>query len=222
MLETPPSNKGMIIGTVFVAVIIFAGLVWAIMSAPPDGPENVQPESVTFNDEKELFQGKEDSKVVVHIYSDFQCPACRTQEPNITYAVDKYKDRVKFVWKDFPLSSIHPNARAAANAARCSTEQGKHWEFHKTLYDEQPSWSSSQNLKEDFFAYATRLGMDANAFEACYDARRFDADIEANVREGNANRVNGTPTVFVNDARLSSLTPADWDRVLTAALANNP
>ncbi|MCR4256770.1 MAG: DsbA family protein, partial [Candidatus Uhrbacteria bacterium] len=102
MQESTSSNKGLLIGTVVVAAVIFLGLIWAIMSAPSENPGVQGNESVTFNDAGAAFRGNPDAKVVVHIYSDFQCPACKAQETAIAYAVDKYADRVKFVWKDFP------------------------------------------------------------------------------------------------------------------------
>lgn len=217
-MQESPSNKPLLFGTIGVAVLIFAGLVWAIMSAPSDVPGPGGPETVTFEDSAVKFQGNADAKVVVRIYSDFQCPACRAQEPAIAYAVDKYKDRVKFVWKDFPLMSIHPNARAAANAAWCADEQGKYWEYHNALFSEQSSWGPLRDPAESFRAYASRLGMNVEGFGSCYDARRYDGNITLAIQEGNANRVNGTPTIFVNNVRHPGLAPADWDRVLQAAL----
>ncbi len=217
-MQETSSNKPLIIGTIVVAALVFAGLVWAIMSAP-SGPTSGGSESVSFNDEGAKFKGKADSKVVVHVYSDFQCPACRAYEPVLNYAIEKYGDRVKFVWKDFPLMSIHPNARNAANAAWCADDQGKFWEYHDLLYGEQGSWSALPNPAESYRAYASRLGMNSDSFGACYDAKSFDSKVMAGVQEGNANRVNGTPTVFVNDVRQSGLDKAGWDSVLTAALA---
>lgn len=218
-MQDSSSNKGLLIGTFVVAVVIFLGLVWAIMSAPSEPGVVPADGSVAFNDAGAAYQGNPDAKVTVHIYSDFQCPACKAQEPAIAYAVDKYADRVKFVWKDFPLMSIHPNARAAANAAWCADEQGKYWEYHDILFTEQSSWGPQRNPDESFRTYATRLGMEVNSFGTCYDARRHDGKVMAGVQEGNANRVTGTPTIFVNGVRHPGLAPADWDRVLQTALA---
>lgn len=219
-MQESSSNKPLIIGTVLVAGLVFVGLVWAIMSAPSDNPTtNGGSENITFNDTGAKYRGNPDAKVVVHVYSDFQCPACKAQEPAIQYAVQKYGDRVKFVWKDFPLMSIHPNARNAANAAWCADEQGKYWEFHSLLFAEQASWANQPNPTDSFKAYANRVGTEPNNFGTCYDAKRHDSKVMASVQEGNANRVNATPTVFVGTTRHMGLDPAGWDRVLTAALA---
>lgn len=220
-MQESTSNKPLMIGTVAVAVLIFAGLVWAIMSAPSDSVTyNGTGENVSFEDEGAMFRGNSDAKVVVHVYSDFQCPACRAAEGGLNYAITKFGDRVKFVWKDFPLMSIHPNARPAANAAWCANEQGKYWEYHSLLFSEQASWANLPNASDSFRAYASRLGLETEAFGTCYEARRHDARVMAGVQEGNANRVNATPTVFVQGTRQMGLDQAGWDRVLTAALSS--
>jgi protein-disulfide isomerase len=219
-MQESSSNQPLIIGTVLVAGLVFAGLVWAILSVPSDTGYNGGNENLSFNDADAKFQGNPDAKVVVHVYSDFQCPACRSAEPALNAAVQKYGDRVKFVWKDFPLMSIHPNARNAANAAWCADEQGKYWEYHSLLFAEQTSWDRQPNPTESFKAYANRLGLDAGGFVSCYDNKRHDGKVMAAVQEGNANRVNGTPTVFINDSRqavMSSL--AQWDEALALFLA---
>lgn len=218
-MQESPSNKPLIIGTILVAGLVFAGLVWAIVSAPSDVVTPGGNETVNFNDAGAKFQGKADAEVVVHVYSDFQCPACRAAEPALNYAVAKYGDRVKFVWKDFPLMTIHPNARNAANAAWCADEQGKYWEYHSLLFSEQGSWSGQPNPAESFRAYAGRIGLETNGFGSCYDAKRHDGKVVAAIQEGNANRVNATPTVFVNNTRQMGLDQAGWDAVLMAALA---
>ncbi|MCC6563812.1 DsbA family protein [Candidatus Uhrbacteria bacterium] len=218
-MQESSSNKPLIIGTIIVAALVFVGLVWAIMSTPSDTVTPGGNETVNFDDAGAKFQGNPEAKVVVRVYSDFQCPACRAAEPALNYAVAKYGDRVKFVWKDFPLMSIHANARNAANAAWCADEQGKYWQFHSLLFAEQASWGNLPNPTESFRSYANRLELEPNNFGTCYDSKRYDSKVMASVQEGNANRVNATPTVFVNNTRQMGLDQAGWDRVLTAALA---
>jgi len=122
------SNKGLLIGTIVVAVLIFLGLIWAVLSVPNDGGTTPLPSGqVSFNDENDPSIGPDDAKVVVRLFEDLECPACKAAEPGVSYAIEKYSDRVRFIWNDFPLDSIHRNARAGANAARCAEEQGKFW-----------------------------------------------------------------------------------------------
>ncbi len=206
------SNKGLLIGVVGTAVVVFGGLVWAILSAPPSGPSvNAK---VSFNDVNDAFIGPESATTVVRLYSDFQCPACKAAEPSINYAIEKYKDTVKFIWKDFPLMSIHPNARLGANAARCAQDQGKFWEMKAKLYEEQSTWSTSNDPSVDLKAYALALGLNTESFASCLDNRADDAKVMASYQEGVRNSVDRTPTVFVGDDRRFNMTPAEWDQLL--------
>jgi len=214
MQET--SNKNLLIGVIVAAVLIFGGLVWAILSATTSTP--VQNGVVAFDDAVDPFIGPENATTVVRLYSDFQCPACRVAETGVKYAIEKYKDRIKFIWNDFPLMSIHPNARLAANAGRCAQDQGKFWEMKDKLFSEQASWASGRDPSADFKAYAGQIGIDVGAFDTCLDQRVHDAKVMASYQEGVKNGVDRTPTVFIGEERRFSLTPAEWDQVL----ANRP
>lgn len=210
------SNKGLLFGVVSVAVLVFGGLIWAILQTPSSTPTPTG--VIAFDDANEPFVGPENATTVVRFYSDFQCPACRAAESSARYAIDKYKDRIKFVWKDFPLLSIHPNARPAANAARCAQDQGKFWEMKDLLFEQQASWKDSRNSSEDFKALALRLGLDVERFNTCLVERTFDDRVMETYEEGVRNGVDRTPTVFIGDERRFGMTPAEWDQ----ALANRP
>lgn len=213
------SNKGLLIGTIGLAVLVFAGLAWAILSAPSSPATGTGNTAVGFSDDTAPKIGPSDSKVVVHLFSDFQCPACKAFEPAAEYAVNKYKDRVLFVWKDFPLMSIHPNARNGANAARCAEDQGKFWEYRQVLYAQQDSWAGQGNPEPAFLAYARQLGLDEGTFTSCYEGRKDDSKVMDGVTDGNKNGVNATPTVFINGVSHNGLTTDDWDKLLSAELA---
>lgn len=214
------SNKGLLFGTIAVAALIFLGLIWAVLSVPSDSGVGNQPTGeLSFNDENDPAIGPEDASVVVRLFEDFQCPACRTAEAGLNYAIDNYSDRVRFIWNDFPLMSIHQNARAAANAARCAEEQDAFWDYKKLLFSGQDSWANTNALDDTFAAYAAQLELDVGQFRECVDERRYDAKVMADVTEGRNNGVSGTPTVFINDVQRNSLSPQEWDSMLEAALA---
>jgi len=219
MQETSTSNKGLIAGVIITAVLIFAGLTWAILSAPSGtGPVSG---NATFNDtEKTPFVGPADAAVVVHIYGDFQCPACKAAEGGVRAAMQQFQDRVKFVWKDFPLLTIHRNARAGANAARCAQDQGKFWPMHDLLYAQQESWAEQSDPSSSFSAYANQIGLDVNAFNSCYSSNKFDNLVMADEAEGTSNGVNATPTFYVNKTQYVGMAPDQWTNVLNAALAS--
>lgn len=215
------SNTKLILGIVGLSLLLFVGLVYAVLRAPSEPPVsyNVQDEQVTFSaDPQSPVIGKADSSVVVRLYSDFQCPACRVAEPGVQHAIQKYKDRVKFMWKDFPLETIHPHARIGADAARCAEAQGKFWEYHDKLYANQDQWAAQASPEATLASYAQDLGLNKEQFQTCLSTKAQDGAVAAGISEGFANRVDRTPTVFINKKRYFSLTAAEWDRLLDAAL----
>ena len=114
-----------------------------------------------------------------------------------------FPGKVRLVYKDFPLS-FHAAARPAAVAARCAAEKGLFWEYHDLLFEAQPEFARDQLI-----VYAHRLGLDREAFAACLDSGRHLPAVEADVREGAAAAVSGTPTFFVNGQRLVGAQPLE-------------
>ncbi len=198
------------------AVVLFGLFAFALLRAPsstvtPDG-------SVTFSDAGAPIKGLDESRVVVRMYSDLQCPACRAAEPALQAIMAKFGDRVTFIWKDFPLMTIHPNARPAANAARCAQDQGKFWEYHDRLFAEQAAWSGERNPQDRFTQFARETGLDEGEFTSCYGERRYDDKVMNDVREGEKNGVNSTPTFYINDRRALVRTEAEWTSALEQVL----
>lgn len=199
-------------------VVIFGGLVFALLRTPSD--QLVNPAgTVVFNDATSVATGKLDSPVVVRMYSDFQCPACKAAEPALAKVMAEFGDRVKFIWKDFPLMTIHFNARAAANAARCAADQGKFWDMRDRLFASQDAWSGLSNPKGRFAQLARDAGTNADQFTSCYDDRSHDDAVMADVKEGEKNGVNATPTFYINNQQAQVRTEAQWRAALNAALA---
>lgn len=216
------SNKTLVAGIIAITVLIFAGLLWAVLRAPQDqdGRKIVEEQGLTFDDAKSPVKGPSDANVVVHLVEDLQCPACKAANAPLNGAMQKYADRVRFVWKDFPLERIHKNARLAANAGRCAQDQGKFWEFQERAYQEQDVWKESDDAQATFVTIARELGLDTDRFSSCVASRVHDAEVQADVAEGNANKVDRTPTVFVNNRRYFFMTSAQWDEAIGQALAS--
>jgi protein-disulfide isomerase len=137
-------------------------------------------------------------------FSDFHCPFCRRVEPTVEQVLKKYDGKIRFVYKDFPLDSLHPQARAAAEAARCAGEQGKYWEFHGKVYEGPADASASTML-----VYANDIGLDVGKFEACRSTRKYQTQVQADVAEGTKLGVNGTPGFFINGRFLSGAQPLE-------------
>jgi len=117
--------------------------------------------------------------------------------------LQEFRGKVRVVHKDFPLPS-HAGALPAAEAARCAGAQGVFWEYHDLLYLSVPDFS-----RDDLISYAGRLNLDRNAFTTCIDAGQFRKQVEADVAEGRAIGLNGTPTFLVNGTLLVGAQPIE-------------
>jgi protein-disulfide isomerase len=136
-------------------------------------------------------------------FSDFQCPFCQRANPTVQQVLSTYGDRIRFVYRNYPLPS-HPNARPAAEAAACAADQDKFWPYHDRLFA-NPSKLSAADLKQ----HAADLGLDAGQFNACVDTHKFKARIDADIEAGDQVGVNGTPAFFINGRMLSGAQPFD-------------
>lgn len=142
--------------------------------------------------ETDPVQGPADAKVTVVEFSDFQCPACKQAHFKLGEVLDKYKDKIKFVYRDFPLMGKHPDALPASVAAHCAGDQGKYWEMHDMLF-------KAPSLKEnDFKGFASKLALDGEKFDACLKDPAKDAEVRKDLEDGRKYGVNSTPTFYVN------------------------
>jgi protein-disulfide isomerase len=143
-------------------------------------------------------QGPADAKVTVVEFSDFECPHCR-EFSQILRDIEPQYPQVRVVFKDFPLTQVHPWAETAAIAARCAfIQQPKaFWTFQAQIFNNQ-DLISAENVWEKVVTFAAQDNLDADAFKTCMSAPEAKAAVEANHRDGEALSVNSTPTVFVN------------------------
>lgn len=152
--------------------------------------------------------GNKDAEVVLVEYGDFQCPGCKSAHEPIKSAVEMNKDDVAFVFRNYPLTAIHPNARAAAAAAEAAGEEGKFWEMHDELYENQDAWSgaSADERTTIFTDYAVSIGLDASKFTQTLDDRSNDLTrkIDFDRALGTKQKVNETPTIFLNGTKLEA------------------
>ena len=153
----------------------------------------LEPYRATLNNAGAPSKGSSDSRVTLVEFSDFQCPYCRGFVPTLKRVETTYRDRVRIVYRQYPIPSLHPHAAKAAEASLCANEQGKFWDLHDLMFMEQDRLSV-----DDLKAKATRLGMDRAKFAACLDGGKFAQQVENDVREGTRAGVNGTPAVYVN------------------------
>jgi protein-disulfide isomerase len=146
--------------------------------------------------------GSASAPVTIVEFSDFQCPFCQRVAPTLKKVRETYGDKVRIVWKDFPLTQIHPEAFKAGEAAHCAGEQGKYWEYHDRLFANQQALQPT-----DLKKYATDLGLDALKFNSCVDSSKYGERVRNGVAQGTRLGVNSTPTVYVNGRLLSGAQP---------------
>ena len=220
-MEQPKTSNGLIIAIIVGALFFFGGLTWLVLRLPPDAQNDApkKDEALTFDDTNAPTMGAASSTVTVHLVGDFQCPACRLAERAVSTVVEAYKGRVKFVWKDFPLTELHPKAEIGAVAARCAQNQGKFWEYHDMLYANQDEWVNDANTSGKLVGYAQQLGLNADMFQSCVATRATMNLVQADEREGARNGIDRTPTFFINNKRYFAMIPTDWFKALDAALA---
>jgi protein-disulfide isomerase len=146
--------------------------------------------------------GDKKARVTLIEFSDFQCPYCRQVSPTLKRLRATYGDRLRVVWKDFPLTQIHPQAFKAGEAGHCAAEQGKFWEFHDQLFGNQQAL-----MPDDLKKYAANVGLDADKFNSCLDTSKHAEVVRNGVAQGTRLGINSTPTTFVNGRRVSGAQP---------------
>ena len=146
--------------------------------------------------------GAANAPVTLIEFSDFQCPFCARVMPTLKKVKDTYGDRVRIVWKDFPLTSIHPQAFKAAEAGQCAREQGKFWELHDRLFANQQALQP-EALKE----HAAAVGLDLAKFNACFDASKYGERVQQQMSAGAELGVGSTPSIFINGRLVSGAQP---------------
>lgn len=151
----------------------------------------------TFDDQAHQL-GNLESDIRLVEYSDFQCPACKAAEPTVKSIVETFGDQMVLEYRHFPLSSIHPNAEAAAKAAEAAAIQGKFWEMHDTLFENQDAWAQSFNPEKYFIEYAEEIGLNVDRFRYDLDSQDVADRVNADAQEAQSLQLPGTPSFVYN------------------------
>jgi protein-disulfide isomerase len=157
----------------------------------PSVPDETVGEVAPVDANKDHIRGNKNAKVTLVEYSDFQCPYCQKFHPTMQQALTEYGDKVRWVYRHYPLS-FHPSAVPAANAAECASEQGKFWEYADKLFENQALLSDTY-----YGQLATELKLNKAKFDSCYSTKKFQAEVNADQASGNTAGVSGTPATIV-------------------------
>lgn len=172
------------------------------LASKEKGPEFVGG-SVKAADETDWVKGAalNEAKIILTEYADFECPACASYHPTLKQLASEFKN-VSFVYRHFPLTQ-HKNARPAAQAAEAAGAQGKFWEMHDLIFENQSIWSRSTSAEDAFTAYAERLGLDMVKYKADYASAKTKTKIASDYQSG-ASQVDGTPSFFLNNQKIQN------------------
>ena len=143
-------------------------------------------------------QGPASAPVVLVLFSDFQCPYCKSFNETLKEILKQYDQKVRLVFRQFPLTSIHPDAQRAAEASLCAGAQNRFWEMHDLLFENQKELKE-QNIKER--AGTLKLNMDA--FDSCMVSNKYSKMVREDILAGAAAGTDGTPTLFINGRYLN-------------------
>ena len=171
------------------------------------------PSAQNISTENQPAFGKTDAPVTVVMFTDFQCPACSGAHPVLQRVLAEYKDKIRFVVRDFPLTQIHANAYRAALAANAANAQGKFFEYTEILYKNQDRLDE-ESLKK----YAAEAGLNTKQFELDLKGEKFAADVKKDLADGKSYGITGTPTIFVNGVKVRVLSAEAFRAAIEKAL----
>lgn len=226
-LDATPSKTafsfGLILGVAVMSILALGGIVAFLLNGntglvlgkadtntppavqyPTTDPNALDPNAPppSFNvqvTDQDHIRGNKDASVTIVEFSDFECPFCGRFAPTIDQAMAEYGDKVRLVYKHFPLESIHPMARPTAEASECASEQGKFWEFHDKVFANQELLSNEYLTK----TLPSELGLDAAKYNTCVTSGKYSQRVDDDYQLGLTAGVQGTPHTLINGSPVS-------------------
>ena len=157
--------------------------------------------------------GRDDAPVTLVMFCDFQCPYCAEAAPVVDRLASSYADDMRLVYRHYPVERIHADAGRAAEAAYCAQDQGRFWDMYRSMLANQGELDLSGLIRQ-----AGDIGLDSRAFARCLESGKHRADWRRDQTDGTALGVSGTPTFFVNGARIEGASLTDLDKAIRGAL----
>ncbi len=221
---TPPPSKNylpfIIIAVVLVAALAAGAWLWRSARGPQRGAGAVASGAPGAQPPRAV--GREGAPLVLEEFGDYQCPPCGQYYPEVEKLRADYGDRLRLVFRHYPLTQAHPHALMAAHAAEAAALQNHFWEMHDRIFRNQRDWAKAPDPRAIFEGYARALGLDVARFTRDMGSSEVDARIVADHERAKSLGVTSTPTFFLNGRELEAAkltTTADLRAALDAALA---
>ena len=176
---------------------------------PPAGTPGAAPVAAVPGAEPAHARGPANAPVTLEEFADFQCSACGGVYPSLKTIEGEFGDRLRVIFREFPLTPPHEHAVKAAHAAEAAALQGRFWEMHDMLYQNQKTWSEAFDVRPVFEDYARKIGLDVERFKNDQSSEIVETRIFMDGRRGHSLGVTGTPTIFLNGTELP------WEQVRT-------
>lgn len=204
-----------------IAMAVCVLALFGIYALTSDNKTAEAPENTTGSTLSNNVTGKNAKKVSLVEYGDFQCSACGQYHPLVKQIIDKYGNDIQFQFRNYPIQSLHPNARAASRAAEAAAKQNKYWEMHDLLFEQQASWEASSAVNTIFDGYASQLKLDTAKFKKDFASSEVNKIITADFNEGTKLGVNSTPTFFLQGKKIENpQTLEDFNKLIDEAIKN--
>ena len=190
--------KNTVIG-VIIFTIVFLGLGWLMVGrTSTDSPVDLP---ITQTDH---ITGNASASATLIEYSDFQCPVCADYQPLINQIKTGLGNNLRIIFRHFPLENIHPNTQLAAQASEAASTQGKFWEMHDLLFENQEFWSKLEDPTEKFTEYAKELSLNTEKFTSDLTSKEAKDKVNSDYQTGLNTKVNSTPSFFINDEKIQN------------------
>ena len=188
----------------FLVALVVGGGVFGMIKLASRPPQDKGPvitvDAITPED---WVKGARDAKVVLIEYSDFQCPACAFYYPLLKKFAEEFGSELAIAYRHFPLPT-HQNAKSAAYAAEAAGQQGKFWEMHNLIFDNQNSWKDKRSVDEIFINYAQTLNLNLDQFKTDFASKEIKKKVESAYQNATGLGLNSTPTFFLNGKKISN------------------
>ncbi len=238
MKNEPKKGSGLpliIIGAVLVAAVVGTYFLYSTSKPEPtnrnsaagNGTSNRSPNPATASvgANPPNMMGSPTASVTVEEFADFQCPACASVHPTLKEIQSTYGNKIKFIFRDFPLAiPAHDKSYEAAVAAEAAGMQDrtKFWAFQNKLFESQQEWTANPNYRQIWDGYAQEIGLDIEKFKADMAGTAAKSRVDADLQRGRGLSINSTPTVFINGKNipLEGITSANLRQVIDAEIQN--